>query len=47
MSKNPFQTALDTLKFAGEIGQINPDVIKILSQPKRIFQFTIPMKMDI
>jgi glutamate dehydrogenase/leucine dehydrogenase len=46
MSKNPFQTALDTLKFAGEIGQINPDVIKILSQPKRIFQFTIPMKMD-
>jgi len=46
MSKNPFQTALDTLHMAGEIGKINPEVIKMLSQPKRIFQFSIPMKMD-
>lgn len=46
MSKNPFQTALDTLQMAGEIGKINPDVLKMLSQPKRIFQFSIPMKMD-
>lgn len=46
MSKNPFQTALDTLYKAGEIGKINPDVLKMLSQPKRIFQFSIPMKMD-
>jgi len=46
VSKNPFQTALDTLQMAGEIGKINPDVLKMLSQPKRIFQFSIPMKMD-
>jgi len=31
---------------SGEIGKINPDVLKMLSQPKRIFQFSIPMKMD-
>ncbi len=46
MSGNPFKTALDTLYMAGDIGKINPDVIKMLSQPKRIFQFSIPMKMD-
>jgi glutamate dehydrogenase len=46
MGKNPFQTALDTLYMAGEIGQIDPNVLKMLSQPKRIFQFSIPMKMD-
>lgn len=46
MDNNPFETALDTLNKAGEIGQINPNVIKMLSQPKRIFQFSIPMKMD-
>ncbi len=46
MGRNPFQTALDTLHMAGEIGKINPDVLKMLSQPKRIFQFSIPMKMD-
>lgn len=46
MGKNPFQTALDTLKLAGKIGNIDPNVLKMLSQPKRIFQFSIPMKMD-
>ena len=46
MGKNPFQTALDTLHMAGKIGKINPDVLKMLSQPKRIFQFSIPMRMD-
>ena len=46
MGKNPFQTALDTLYMAGEIGQIDSNVLKMLSQPKRIFQFSIPMKMD-
>jgi glutamate dehydrogenase/leucine dehydrogenase len=46
MGKNPFQTALDTLHMAGEIGKVHPDVLKMLSQPKRIFQFSIPMKMD-
>lgn len=46
MKDNPFDTALATLLEAGEIGGIDPDVIRLLSQPKRIFEFVIPMKMD-
>ncbi|ABR47399.1 Glu/Leu/Phe/Val dehydrogenase, C terminal protein [Alkaliphilus metalliredigens QYMF] len=43
---NPFQTALSTLKAASEVAGLEPNVVKMLSQPKRIFEFTIPMKMD-
>lgn len=43
---NPFQTALSTLKSASEIADLELNVVKMLSQPKRIFEFTIPMKMD-
>ena len=43
---NPFETALATLRSASEIAGIHPNVVKHLSQPKRIFEFTIPLKMD-
>lgn len=47
MIKNdPFKTALNTLRVAGGIAGLEPNAIKILSQPKRVFEFTIPMKMD-
>lgn len=43
---NPFETALVTLRSASEIAGIHPHVVKHLSQPKRVFEFTIPLKMD-
>jgi glutamate dehydrogenase/leucine dehydrogenase len=46
MKNDPFETALDTLRVAGELADIEPNAIKILSQPKHVFEFTIPMKMD-
>ncbi len=46
MKGNPFETALSTLKEASEIAGIDKNVVRILSQPKRIFEFTIPFKMD-
>ncbi|SDY64653.1 Glu/Leu/Phe/Val family dehydrogenase [Tindallia californiensis] len=46
MSKNPFQTALTTLQEAAKMADVEPNAIKMLSQPKRIFEFAIPMKMD-
>ncbi|GAG72688.1 unnamed protein product, partial [marine sediment metagenome] len=46
MKNDPFETALNTLRVSGEIAGLEPNAIKILSQPKRVFEFTIPMKMD-
>ncbi|MBA7526568.1 Glutamate dehydrogenase [subsurface metagenome] len=46
MKNDPFETALNTLLTAGKIAGLEPNAIKLLSQPKRIFEFTIPMKMD-
>jgi glutamate dehydrogenase len=46
MSANPFETSLATLKKASEIAGVDPNVVKMLSQPKRVMEFTIPMKMD-
>ncbi len=46
MKDNPFETALTTLREASQIAGIEPNVVKILSRPKRIFEFTIPFKMD-
>ena len=43
---NVFQTALKTLKAAGQLGGIDPKVLEILKGPKRIFEFRIPLKMD-
>jgi len=46
MKNDPFEIALNTLRTAGKIAGLGPNAIKLLSQPKRIFEFTIPMKMD-
>lgn len=46
MSNNPFETSQATLHKAAEIAGINPDAVRYLEQPLRIFKFTIPMKMD-
>jgi glutamate dehydrogenase len=46
MSSNPYETALTTLREASKLAGIEPNVVKMLSQPKRIFEFSIPMKMD-
>jgi glutamate dehydrogenase len=46
MSRNPFETALSTLRAASEIAGIEKNAVMMLSQPKRIFEFTIPMRMD-
>jgi len=43
---NVFETALMTLKTAGKLGGIDANVIQILSGPKRIQEFQIPLKMD-
>jgi glutamate dehydrogenase/leucine dehydrogenase len=43
---NVFETALLTLKTAGELGGIDTKVIQTLSGPKRIQEFRIPLKMD-
>lgn len=44
--ENVFETALITLKTAGELGGIDENVIEVLSGPKRIQEFRIPLKMD-
>ncbi|MBS5657802.1 Glu/Leu/Phe/Val dehydrogenase [Oscillibacter valericigenes] len=46
MSGNPFETSLKTLHEAAAIGQINAEVVRLLEQPKRQFEFTIPVRMD-
>lgn len=46
MSTNPFETSQATLHEAAKIANLDPNVVKLLEKPKRIFQFTIPMKMD-
>ena len=46
MGNNPFETSLKTLHDAAALGHINPEVVKILEQPKRQFEFTIPVRMD-
>lgn len=46
MSNNPFETSQATLHTAAKIAGIDPNAVRYLEQPKRIFQFTIPMKMD-
>lgn len=46
MSLNPFETALSTLEHASQLADVHPNVARHLSQPKRIFQFTIPLRMD-
>ncbi len=43
---NVFDVAIQTLNRAGKLGQINPRVLDILQEPKRIQQFRIPLKLE-
>ncbi len=43
---NVFQSALDALHKAGEKGNINPRVLKLLSRPKRVSDFAVTLKRD-
>ena len=46
MSGNPFETSLKTLHEAAALGHINSEVVRLLEQPQRQFEFTIPIRMD-
>ncbi len=43
---NVFNSALDSLNKAGELAGIDPNVMELMSRPKRIIDFSIPLKMD-
>ncbi len=43
---NVFNSALDALNKAGELAGIDPRVMDLMSRPKRIIDFSIPLKMD-
>jgi glutamate dehydrogenase/leucine dehydrogenase len=43
---NVFEVAIRTLNQAGEIGGIDPRVMEILQEPKRIQQFRIPLRLE-
>jgi glutamate dehydrogenase/leucine dehydrogenase len=43
---NVFEVAIRTLNRAGEIGGIDPRVMEILQEPKRIHQFRIPLRLE-
>ncbi|MGM0420983.1 MAG: Glu/Leu/Phe/Val family dehydrogenase [Bacillota bacterium] len=43
---NVFESALDALHKAGEKGNINPRVLKLLSRPKRVSDFALTLKKD-
>ena len=43
---NVFNSALNSLNKAGELAGIDPKVMKLMSRPKRIIDFSIPLKMD-
>ena len=46
MGDSAFQTAQTVLHRAAKAGGIHPNVVRHLEQPKRVFAFTIPLKMD-
>ncbi|MFO7785766.1 MAG: Glu/Leu/Phe/Val family dehydrogenase [Thermodesulfobacteriota bacterium] len=43
---NVFEVAIRTLNKAGETGGIDPRVMEILQEPKRIQQFRIPLRLE-
>ena len=43
---NVFKSALNALERAGKAGDINPDVLKVLSRPKRVSDFALTLKKD-
>jgi len=44
MKNDPFETALNTLCITRKIAGVEPTAIKIFSQPRHIFEFSIPTK---
>lgn len=46
MSNSAFETAQTTLHRAAKAGNIHPNVVRHLERPKRVFEFTIPLRMD-
>jgi glutamate dehydrogenase/leucine dehydrogenase len=46
MSNSAFATSRATLYRAAKTGGIHPNVVRHLEQPKRVFEFTIPVRMD-
>lgn len=46
MGTNPFETSLTTLRAASKIAGLDPYAVELLSRPKRVMEFTIPMRMD-
>lgn len=46
MSTNAFTTALTTLRAASEIAGLDSYAVELLSRPKRVMEFTIPLRMD-
>jgi glutamate dehydrogenase/leucine dehydrogenase len=44
--KNPFENAMQQLKNAAEVANINKDTIELLKSPQRIHEIAIPVKMD-
>jgi glutamate dehydrogenase/leucine dehydrogenase len=46
MSNSAFVTSQVVLHRAAQAGGIHPNVVRYLEQPKRIFEFTIPLRMD-
>lgn len=41
-----FNSAIKNLERAGKIQNIDPQIVEILSHPRRILQFSLPIKMD-
>src|SRR3989338_9131225 len=43
---NPFKSALQQLKNAGQVLNLDPEILALLQQPDRIINVSIPVKMD-
>ena len=46
MKKSAFDTAISTLHSAATLAGLDPKVLELLSQPKRVMEFNFPMRMD-
>ena len=46
MSASAWETVLDRLDSAAKLGDIDPDIHRILRTPKRVLEVAIPVKMD-
>jgi glutamate dehydrogenase/leucine dehydrogenase len=43
---NPFESTLEQLERSADLIHLNPDVLEILKQPRRILTVAVPIKMD-